>query len=188
MVKDADGVFGGTTDSISSFPSFTSGTKYVLGSSEYSGDSNFTELPNLKSNLQNALNARTTNRPWVGVRIQDFAGTTNGAERLFHSSKSSTDTITGYPGMVLTIDFTTPSSFVGGVDPQTRKGGRIRPLESASKEYDEASEDRFRRVVESSILDLSAVTEKTIYVHGKEASSASKRERLLPRVGVKTFG
>ena len=187
-VKVADGVFGGTTDSISSFPSFTSGTKYVLGSSEYSGESNFTELPNLKSNLQDALDARLTNRPWIGIRIQDFAGTTNGAERLFYSSKSGTDTITGYPGMVLTIEFTTPSSFVGGVDPQTRKGGRLRPLEVAAEEYDEVSEDLFRRTVESSIFELSSTTEKTISVHGREASSASKRERLLPRVGVKTFG
>jgi len=187
-VKVSDGVFGGTTDSISSFPSFTSGTVYVLGSSEYSGDSNFTELPNLKSNLQDVFDVRGTNSNWIGVRIQDFAGTTDGAERLFYSSKSGTDTITGFPGMVLTVEYTTVDNFVAAPKATGTSSPKIFPMESPPREYDNRKEDIFRNSVNLALGELDSDTEKVGSVHGSEASKASKRERLLPRVGVKTVG
>ena len=187
-IKDANGVLTGSTDNVSSFPSFTSGQVYVPASSEYSSETNYIALSNFKSNLQKALDARTATSDWIGVRFQDFAGTTDGAQRRFHSSKSSTETISGYKGMVLTIEFTLPSNFVAKPPPTIRSGVSFRPMNKAAMEYEGAAENNFRRDVEDSLGMISEKLSEASAAHGREASCASKKERLLPRVGVKTFG
>jgi len=185
-IKDASGV--GTTDTLTGtgVPDFTSGTVYSFGSGTSSGT--HTGLTNFESNVQAALNARTSTTDWIGVRFQDFTGTTNGAQRRFHSSKSSTETISGYKGMVFTIEFTLPSNFVAKPPPTIRSGVSFRPMNKAALEYDGAAENNFRRDVEDSLVMISANLSEASAAHGREASCASKKERLLPRVGVKTFG
>jgi hypothetical protein len=185
-IKDASGI--GTTDTLTGtgVPDFDSGTVYGFGSGTSAGT--HTGLTNFESNVQAALNARTSTRDWIGVRFQDFSGTTNGAQRRFHSSKSSTETISGYKGMVLTVEFTLPSNFVAKPPPTIRSGVSFRPMNKSSLEYDSLSENTFRRDVEDSLALISAKLSDASAAHGREASCASKKERLLPRVGVKTFG
>ena len=100
----------GTTDSVSSFPAFTSGTVYSFGSSEFSGTSDFTTLTNFKANLQSALDARTSTDHWSAVRVQDATGTTDNRRRQFHSSKSATTTSGSQKGMLLTVTWSVPST------------------------------------------------------------------------------
>jgi len=187
-IKNASGVLTGSTDNVSSFPSFTSGQVYRPASSEYSSETNYIALSNFKSNIQKALDARTATSDWIGVRFQDFSGTTNGAQRRFHSSKSATETISGYKGMVLTVEFTLPSNFVAKPPPTIRSAVSFRPMNKSSLEYESLSENNFRRDVEDSLSLISAKLSEASATHGREASCASKKERLLPRVGVKTFG
>jgi len=94
------------TDSIS-MPSFsTTNTVYRFGSSEYNSETNFTLLPNIKSSVASILGSRSSTSQWLGLRIQDFTGTTNGRERRFQSSRNSSATVGSLKGPVLTIDYT----------------------------------------------------------------------------------
>ena len=90
--------------------------------------------------------------------------------------------------MVLTVEFTLPSNFVAKPPPTIRSGVSFRPMNKSSLEYDPLSENNFRRDVEDSLASISAKLSEASAAHGREASCASKKERLLPRVGVKTFG
>jgi len=185
-IKDASGI--GTTDTLTGtdVPDFTSGTVYSFGSGTSAGT--HTGLTNFESNVQAALNARTSTRDWIGVRFQDFTGTTDGAQRRFHSSKSSTETISGYKGMVLTIEYTTPSQFVGTEAPTIESGVVLNPPDLATLEYDPGRENAFRRRLGLALTDVAARANRASGAHGREASCASKRERLLPRVGMNTLG
>ena len=106
-VKDATKQGSGSTFTP---PTFASGTVYSFGSVEYNGDANFTEASNFKSDLQAALSARTSTADWTGVRIQDFAGTTDDRRRRFHSSKAGTATSGSLKGMLLTLTWSLPAT------------------------------------------------------------------------------
>jgi len=179
----------GESETVTGFPGFTSGSKYGLGSSGYdpgTGASYWRTLAKFKQNIQDALNERSSTSDWLGVRLQDFAGTTNGRERKFYSSRSSTETITGYSGLILTIDYTaqpekSPSS-------RRKSSPLVTSVPSAEEEYDQSSEGFFRRSLENSIIKITAVSSGASSLSTSPASMASKRERTLPKVGVVTIG
>lgn len=102
-IKNAD--HAGTIDTVS-LPSMTAGNNYSFGSSGYSGA---TQLTNFKGNLQTALDNRTSTSQWIGLRMDswDSAG---GEIRIFHgiAADQTTDTIDGFKGWVLEIDYTLP--------------------------------------------------------------------------------
>ncbi len=179
----------GSSDTISGFPNFTSGSKYGLGSSGYdpgTGASYWTTLPNFKQNLQDALNARGSTSDWIGIRVQDFSGTTNNRERVFHSSKGTTETITGYSGMVLTVTYVDPPVQAPGVTGSSSSRSVVLP--TAFGDYDRSDQDLFRHSLENSILDISTVASGASDLSFREASMASKRDRTLPKVGIVTIG
>jgi len=96
----------GTTDSITC-PNFSSGTTYSFGHAHYAPG---TTLTNFTANLQAALDARTSTSQWVGIRLQDFNGTTDDRERLFRSVKHSSATTGSLYGMVLTAHWSLPEA------------------------------------------------------------------------------
>jgi hypothetical protein len=106
-IKDATRQGSGSTFTP---PTFSSGTVYSFGSLEYNGDANFTEASNFKADLQAALSARTSTDDWTGVRLQDFAGTTDGRMRRFHSSKAGTATSGSLKGTLLTLTWSLPAT------------------------------------------------------------------------------
>lgn len=187
-IKDA--AVSGTSDVVTGFPTFTSESKYGLGSSGYdpgTGSGYWRSLSNFKQNLQDALNARTATSQWIGIRIQGFSTTTDGAERIFYSSKSSLETVTGYYGMVLTVDYT-PSPFSPAPNPTRRSGARVSPLSLPVSTYEVMNENLFRRDLENSILSISSIVNSVESLSGQEASMASKRDSMFPKVGIVSIG
>ncbi len=96
----------GTTDQITC-PNFSSGTTYSFGHAHYAPG---TTLTNFTANLQAALDARTSTGQWIGIRLQDFNGTTNDRERYFRSVKHSSATTGSLYGMVLTAHWSLPET------------------------------------------------------------------------------
>lgn len=107
----------GTTDTVagSSMPSFFDGNVYTFGDSAYS-TTDFVALSNLTSNISTAIGARTSTSQQLGVRIQDFTNTTtDDRDRHFESSRSTIATSGSLYGLLLTIDYSLPSSLTGRV-------------------------------------------------------------------------
>lgn len=97
----------GTTDTVSVVPNTSNGVNQVWGDSAYGG--NDVDLTNFTANIQAALDSRRG----LGDRVcilfrRDASWAVNDRERVYHCSRSSTETISGVDGMVLRIDYTEP--------------------------------------------------------------------------------
>ena len=96
-------------------PAFTSGQVYTFGSSGYSGGTNFTTADQMLTDLQAALDARTSTDQWIGVRLKPSSSQTGSRFRRIEGIESgSTAVRDGLKGLLLTTEFTPPQSAVIG--------------------------------------------------------------------------
>ena len=89
---------------------------------------------------------------------------------------------------MLTIEYEDPPPFVVQPPPASVPGIQIQPLDVAGDEYDLESEEIFRRGLEGELLKISRAVNGATGLTGGVSSSASKRERFLPKVGRVIFG
>jgi len=88
----------------------------------------------------------------------------------------------------VTIEYEDPDPFVVQPTPAGISGIRIQPLKRATDEYDMSSEELFRRGLEGELMNISRGVNEATGLTGGVSSSASKRERFLPKVGKVTIG
>jgi len=191
-----DAAEAGTGDTLADFPDFTADTLYTFGnpadesptSSTYlDGGGNETELDNFMSDLQIALRARTSRNQWIGIRFTPSSPATD-RYRTVKSVRNTGTTVGSHKGMVLTIEYEDPPPFVVQPPPTSVPGIQVQPLDRAEDEYDLESEEVFRRGLEGELLKLSRAVNEATELTGGVSSSASKRERFLPKVGKVTVG
>jgi len=188
----------GTGDAGITIPTFTINTLYTFGnpadesptgSTYLDGGGNETELDEFMADLQTALRARTSRNQWIGVRFTPVISTTGSDERrIIKSVRNSGTTVGSHKGMVLTIEYEDPPPFVVQPPPTVTPGIQVQPLDRAEDEYDLRSEETFRRGLEGELLKISRAVNEATGLTGGVSSSASKRERFLPKVGKVTVG
>ena len=86
-------------------PAMTASSNYIFGHSDYSDETNFTEIDEFADDLNTALGSRTSLDDRVAIRIEDLVGATQNNQRQIMSASNATATRGSLHGLILTVDY-----------------------------------------------------------------------------------